>query len=73
VNPLVFRTRANGGAVLATIGNSLAALGYSIVPRPDGWGGRAEVGSAKMRVLVGGFARWMLADAGGGAGAPGFG
>jgi hypothetical protein len=62
MNPLVFRTHANAGAVLSTVGNAMASLGYSIVPHTDGWGGRAEVGSAGMRVLIGGFARRMIVD-----------
>lgn len=62
MDPVIFRSSPNGAAVLVTVGNALASLGYRVVPHADGWGGRAEVGSAEMRVLVGGFARRMIVD-----------
>jgi len=62
MDPLVFRTAANGGAVVATVGKALMSLGYFTTPHTDGWGGRAEVGSGAMRVLIGGFARRMIVE-----------
>lgn len=59
---VAFRTTANGPAVLSTIGGALSSLGYSVMPHPDGWGARAEVGSAAARALAGGFARRMIVE-----------
>lgn len=62
MDPVRFRTAANGFAVLSTVGNVLASMGYAITPHADGWGARAETGSAGMRFLIGGFARRMIVD-----------
>ena len=62
MEPVVFRTNLNGAAVLSVIGGALASLGYTMTPHSDGWGARAEVGSAASRVLAGGFARRMIVD-----------
>ena len=59
---VMFRTAADGGAVLSTIGSALASMGYSVKPYPDGWSGRAEVGSAAARFLLGGFSRRMIVE-----------
>lgn len=44
-------------AVAQTTHNALSSLGYRVTPRPDGYSGDAEVGSAAGRVLGGGFVR----------------
>jgi hypothetical protein len=62
MEPVAFRTTADSAAVLSTIGSALASLGYSVTPHPDGWGGRAEVGSAAVRFLAGGFSRRMIVE-----------
>lgn len=59
---IAFRTGAEGSAVLSTIGSALGSLGYTVTPHPDGWGARAEVGSAAARVFAGGFARRMIVE-----------
>lgn len=59
---IAFRTAGNGPAVLSTIGSALSSLGYSITPHADGWGARAEVGSAAARAFAGGFARRNIVD-----------
>lgn len=62
MQPLVWNTGPDGGAVLAAAGEALAGQGYSVTPDASGWAGRAEVGSKAARALAGGFARRMIVD-----------
>lgn len=56
---IVLSIGGDPGAALAVTGQALSSLGYTVEPGPDGWSGAAEVGSAAMRAMVGGFARRM--------------
>lgn len=45
MEPAHWTTGPDGAAVLRTVGEVLAAQGYTLTPDDTGWGGRAEVGS----------------------------
>ncbi len=62
MDPIVLTTTGEPTAVLHTALTSLQGLGYGVTPDASGWGGRAEVGSAVGRVLLGGFSRRMIVD-----------
>lgn len=61
-DPVAWTVRHDAAAVMQSIAATLGSLGYAITPSPDGWSGRAEVGSGTARVLAGGFARRMIID-----------
>lgn len=58
----MWNTGPDAAAVLAAVGEALAAQGYTVTPDESGWAGRAEVGSKAARALAGGFARRMIVD-----------
>ena len=62
MDPIVLSTGPDGAAVLRTVGEALASVGYTVTPAADGWSGRAEVGSKAARALAGGFSRRMILD-----------
>lgn len=60
MDPISFVVVGDPSNAVATVGSSLSTLGYKVEPSPDGWSGRASVGSAAARALAGGFTRRMV-------------